>query len=324
MKEYVKKLYMCPNCFELYTKEEAEKMNNIHFHPEISENCNEADDYLIPIDEPIAESIAKMNKKGWKTNFSCSGHYCENHTFSEFYVTFELDDYNFSYLPGLLMLEPVGMEYEIERNSTLDLSGLTCYRCRISPRNKDYTFTSLFTLNSKERIDGKPIFSEKDYEKFIGWRDRVYHKSFQEWVDRLPCIKDESIYDNIDLEDNKYASDILNELKSEVSDYLSDKIDIEYYRQGFIDICKSIRKNIISALEIINDANKHNANIPGNINTNNAKEVANIYKSLKEGGPISTVKFDTIMKILNLNYCIEIPKKDKNGKYIYIIRYLRD
>ena len=305
MKEYVEKMYMCPNCFELFTKEEAEKMNNIHVH-EDSDSCSEVDDYLIPIDKPIAESIAKMNKKGWKTLFSCSGHYYGTHTFSEFYVTFEIDDFSFHMLPKLMMLEPVGMEYEIERNSTLDISGLTCYRCRISPRNKDYTFMELFTSNYNIEVDDKPLFEEKDYEKYMGWKDRVYHKSFQEWVDRIPCLNDSIDVDTTKSDIYKELDDIINKL----NEYLSDKIDKEYSKQGFIDICRVCRSKFIDALKIVSDTSK-------------TKMSKSLHNSLAENSPISIKVFNDIMNELNINYFVE-SFKNSNNKNVFCIRYKRD
>ena len=314
----VEKMYMCPICFELFTEEEAKKMLYIHKHDDI-DSCNEID-FLIPIDKPIAESIAKMNKKGWTTNFSCSGHYSNEHTFSEFYVVFELDDSNFHLIPYLMKFEPVGLEYEIERNSILDISGLTNYRCRISPRNKDYWFTTEFTLGSNiAESDDRPLFTEKDYDKLLKWKDKVYQKSFEEWVDKLPNLFlyknyvteesdiDDSVKDDIKIKDNiKDDRTRLYELKQKISYNLDLHIYKDYPRQGFINICKGIRKDIIDALKIIHNANSHNQNLPGKINTNNAAEVCSILEYLNEGRSISIANFNSIMKILNLNYIVTV------------------
>lgn len=321
----IEKMYMCKVCFELFTEEEAKQMNYMHNDHDFEYYDCDENNYLIPIDKPIAESIAKMNKKGWITQFCCSGHYVDTHTFSEFYVTFGLDTTDnlkaLTFIPELICREPVGLEYAIERDCNADLIGSTNYRCRLSARNKDYSFSEAYSFNTDTPIGDKLLFDESAYEKWMGWRDRVYHKSFQEWVDALPDLN-EVIFDS---ETNKYyanednskpckCNNRLREITSDIDEYLSMNIDKDYYRQGFIDICKKIRKSIMEALEIIIDNNKENAEL--------VKNTKSMYDRLKEGCPISINGFNEIMVELNLNYFVESIRK--GNRHIYYIRYKCD
>lgn len=81
---------MCPKCFHLIgtirqkfeteffrLEDGPEKLYGHTVHYEVDgecENCNEYIDEYIEVDGDIAASISRLNQKGWKTNFCCSGH----------------------------------------------------------------------------------------------------------------------------------------------------------------------------------------------------------------------------------------------------------
>ena len=81
---------MCPQCYELVgtikqkitteiflDKNGRAKFYGHNINFQIDGYCDYCDEYIeefLTIDADIAASISLLNKKGWKTNFCCSGH----------------------------------------------------------------------------------------------------------------------------------------------------------------------------------------------------------------------------------------------------------
>lgn len=170
----ITKKYMCPDCYKLFTESKATEMKFKH-------HCHKAYDgnYLIPIDEPIAEAISLMNQKGYPTKYCCSGHWGDEgiifNNIMEFYVDFEVSIYA---LPYLLSHPPIGL----------------IISCNIN--NIEYLRYGMIPMHISAEERGMPMYSidmcddtqitEDLYESSQKWADEVYTFSLKKWVEMLP------------------------------------------------------------------------------------------------------------------------------------------
>ena len=182
----IAKKYMCPRCYKLFTEGKATEMKFKH-------HCHTAydGDYLIPIDEPIADAISLMNQKGYKTKACCSGHYDEaivsmmketNKAFdndelqavpiASFYVDFEAP---VEMAEFILNNPPVGLTIDVES---------------INPRGRGIEGLSFEIHGAPVEIDPEVDYTEQDYDDNQKWIDEVYAFSFKKWVDMLVDVDD--------------------------------------------------------------------------------------------------------------------------------------
>ena len=165
----MEKRFMCRDCYKLYTPEQAKEMNY--------RCCNaDADSYyMAEIDEPIAKDIAKLNKKGYITDYCCAGHYDPSiKARTPFYVGFRIDA---KHISSILEIVIDSLIYNvITSNENFE----TKYLVRLYPdRELNY-----FLDNLKE-------YDEEYYNKFQLWRDKIYRLAFHGWVNLLPDISNE-------------------------------------------------------------------------------------------------------------------------------------
>lgn len=83
-------VFVCLNCNKIiqeYSWDYITKHNDRRY-------CCDCNNEIFKVDDLFTDIIIKLNNKGYKTVFCCSGHYYDNNS----YITFE-DDYNFISLP---------------------------------------------------------------------------------------------------------------------------------------------------------------------------------------------------------------------------------
>lgn len=87
--------YVCPNCFNQVNKC----------------TCKEYPPYmLVQIDEGIQKSVRELNRKGYRTRFSCEGHY--DYTYN-IYIRF-WKNYKFSELPEDFVMSDFTLEHKVK------------------------------------------------------------------------------------------------------------------------------------------------------------------------------------------------------------------
>lgn len=171
----IAKKYMCPECFKLFTESKANEMKFKH-------HCHAAydGDYLIPIDEPIAEAISTMNQKGYTTKYCCSGHWegGDVEKIARFYVTFEVPLHA---VPYLLSHAPIGL------GLTCDINSMDYLRHGVIPMHLSGDGgLSMYVVDMDEDTE----LTEEFYNASQKWADESYVFSFKKWVEMLPDIED--------------------------------------------------------------------------------------------------------------------------------------
>lgn len=83
---------MCPHCYRMITKKVHISMDDdpefiFVVHPHL--RCPDCNEDMVAIDNEITEEIQSLNLAGYKTRFSCSGHYPYAW---QMYVVFENDN----------------------------------------------------------------------------------------------------------------------------------------------------------------------------------------------------------------------------------------
>ena len=68
-------MYLCLNCFEVYSNEYRYDRRDYNFCPKLG-----CDGEIVEIDELMIPVIKTLNEKGYCTEYCCSGHYGEGYT----------------------------------------------------------------------------------------------------------------------------------------------------------------------------------------------------------------------------------------------------
>ena len=68
-------MYLCLNCFEVYSNEYRYDRRDYNFCPKLG-----CDGEVVEIDELMIPVIKTLNEKGYCTEYCCSGHYGDGYT----------------------------------------------------------------------------------------------------------------------------------------------------------------------------------------------------------------------------------------------------
>ena len=68
-------MYLCLNCFEVYSNEYRYDRRDYNFCPKLG-----CDGEVVEIDELMIPVIKTLNEKGYCTEYCCSGHYGDDYT----------------------------------------------------------------------------------------------------------------------------------------------------------------------------------------------------------------------------------------------------
>ena len=68
-------MYLCLNCFEVYSNEYKYDRRDYNFCPKLG-----CDGEVVEIDELMIPVIKTLNEKGYCTEYCCSGHYGDGYT----------------------------------------------------------------------------------------------------------------------------------------------------------------------------------------------------------------------------------------------------
>ena len=68
-------MYLCLNCFEVYSNEYRYDRRDYNFCPKLG-----CDGEVVEIDELMVPVIKTLNEKGYCTEYCCSGHYGDGYT----------------------------------------------------------------------------------------------------------------------------------------------------------------------------------------------------------------------------------------------------
>ena len=88
-------------------------LNNMYINKDTFEITNSSDIGSFQVDDLIAEVIQKLNIKGYRTAFCCSGHYDSKYRPERAYIEFQFGEITPEYLPNGWCWEHDGhMEYK--------------------------------------------------------------------------------------------------------------------------------------------------------------------------------------------------------------------
>jgi hypothetical protein len=96
---------VCMYCYEIYKYNFIKDNDEKFFDVNGEKRCPKAscDGYVVELDELIAPTIITLNKKGYITEFCCSGHWYKEHINT--YIVFADEDYIPKELPHGFVLE---------------------------------------------------------------------------------------------------------------------------------------------------------------------------------------------------------------------------
>ena len=172
----------------------------------ISED-NIAEDAII-VDTGIAEIVRDLNKKGYKTLFSCQGHLDKDifkdkkgelHSgITSTYIMFEAGEFLNKYITHIFQL-PIQFEVEIDDNicdtaaAILNKTYYWNYRNTINSSKKRITIQSKMSFIFTDEEDGLSFDVDKlSVEKFNRY-NTMDLRALAEWVNNLPDLTKESV-----------------------------------------------------------------------------------------------------------------------------------
>lgn len=166
----MKSKYFCTLCYDLYDENDARKSD---FRCPKCKNAS-AEEYLMPIDEPIADIIQMMNQKGYITQFSCAGHRDpedSNDSLSIPYIIFK--PISLEIAPALLSEnKPLGFDLTISRDPSND---------------KEYQFSLRLKSDITDNLYDES-FTDEQYNESIEPVFECSRKFLRVWAKWLPNL----------------------------------------------------------------------------------------------------------------------------------------
>ena len=78
---FVQSIYVCPHClktrkFDCYIEDiVGDDKNGKFYKPEYNAWCEDCEEWMFDCDPDMVDIVIALNKKGYKTEFSCAGHH---------------------------------------------------------------------------------------------------------------------------------------------------------------------------------------------------------------------------------------------------------